>query len=83
MENGASEIHDSAVDQISLEASVTVLQFPEVYRHSSEGRPAIDAGTGWTQEAVIRIANAHLRASSLQRAVMPMAAIPITSQAAL
>ena len=60
MENRAIEIHDSAVDQITLEASVAVLHFPEVYIHSSEGRPAIDAGTGWTQEAVIRVANAHI-----------------------
>lgn len=60
MENRAIEIHDSAVDQITLEASVAVLHFPEVYIHSSEGRPAIDAGTGWTQEAVIRVSNAHI-----------------------
>ena len=60
MENRAIETHDSAVDQITLEASVAVLHFPEVYIHSSEGRPAIDAGTGWTQEAVIRVANAHI-----------------------
>ena len=60
MENLAIEIHDSAVDQITLEAGVAVLHFPEVYIHSSEGRPAIDAGTGWTQEAVIRVANAHI-----------------------
>ena len=60
MENRAIEIHDSAVDQITLEASAAVLRFPEVYIHSSEGRPAIDAGTGWTQEAVIRVANAHI-----------------------
>ena len=60
MENRAIEIHDSAVDQITLEASAAVLRFPEVYIHSSKGRPAIDAGTGWTQEPVIRVANAHI-----------------------
>ena len=60
MQNRAIEIHDSAVDQITLEGNVAVLHFPEVYIHSSEGRPAIDAGTGWTQEAVIRVANAHI-----------------------
>jgi hypothetical protein len=60
VENRAIEIHDSAVDQITLEASVAVLHFPEVYIHSSEGRPAIDAGTGWAQEAVIRVVNAHI-----------------------
>jgi hypothetical protein len=31
-----------------------------VYIHSSEGRPAIDAGTGWSQEAVVRIENARI-----------------------
>ncbi len=60
MENRAIEIHDSAVDQIGLETGVAVLHFPEVYIHSSEGRPAIDAGTGWAQEAVIRVANAQI-----------------------
>jgi hypothetical protein len=39
---------------------MAVLYFPKVYIHSSEGRPAIDAGTGWTQEAVIRIGNARI-----------------------
>ncbi|HEX4427361.1 MAG TPA: hypothetical protein VH079_18310 [Terriglobales bacterium] len=60
MQNKVIEIHDSALDQIGLEGGVAVLHFPEVYIHSSEGRPAIDAGTGWTQEAVIRIENARV-----------------------
>lgn len=37
-----------------------MLYFPQVYIHSSEGRPAIDAGKGWTQEALIRIENPHI-----------------------
>ncbi len=45
---------------IALENGVAVLHFPEVYIHSSESRQAIDAGTGWAQEAVIRIGNAHI-----------------------
>ena len=60
MQNRAIEIHDSAVDQITIEAGVAVLHFPEVYIHSSVGRPAIDAGTGWKQEAIIRIGNAQI-----------------------
>jgi hypothetical protein len=60
VENRAIEIPDSAIDQITLEDGVAMLQFPEVYIHSSKGRPAIDAGTGWTQKAVIRVANAHI-----------------------
>lgn len=60
MQNRAIEIHDSALDRIALESGVAVLHFPSVYIHSSEGRPAIDAGTGWTQEALIRIGNARI-----------------------
>jgi hypothetical protein len=61
VQNRAIEIHDSALDQIALQDGVAVLHFPQVYIHSSEGRPAIDTGTGWTQEAVIRIENAHIQ----------------------
>ena len=60
MENRAIEIHDSALDQIGLENGVALLHFPQVYIHSSNGRPAVDAGSGWTQEAVIRIGNAQI-----------------------
>ena len=60
MQHQAIEIHDSALDRISLEGSMAVLYFPEVYIHLSEGRPAIDAGTGWTQVAIIRIDNAMI-----------------------
>lgn len=60
MQNRAIEIHDSTLDQIALQNGVALLYFPQVYIHSSEGRPAIDAGTGWTQEALIRIENAHM-----------------------
>jgi len=58
--NQAIEIHDSTLDQITFESDIAVLHFPRVYIHSSAGRPAIDAGSGWTQEAVIRIGNAHI-----------------------
>ena len=60
MQNRAIEIHDSALGQITVEAGAAVLHFPKVYIHSSEGRPAIDAGSGWTQEAVIRVGSAHI-----------------------
>jgi hypothetical protein len=60
MQNRAIEIHDSMLARIALQSGVAVLYFPQVYIHSSEGRPAIDAGTGWTQEALIRIERAHI-----------------------
>ena len=46
MQNQAIEIHDSTLDQITLESDVAVLHFPRVYIQSSEGRPGIDAGIG-------------------------------------
>jgi hypothetical protein len=63
MQNRAIEIHDSALDQVTLEQDVAVLHFPHAYIHSSEGRPAIDTGTGWTQEAVLRIGGAKIEGS--------------------
>ncbi len=60
MQNRAVEIHDSALDRITLDDDLAVLHFPSAYIHASEGRPAIDAGTGWTQEAVLRIGNAQI-----------------------
>jgi hypothetical protein len=56
----AIEIHDSAFDQVELQDGTAVLHFKKVYIHSSDGRPAIDAGTGWVQEAVVRIGNARI-----------------------
>jgi hypothetical protein len=60
VEKRAIEIHDCAFDQITLQGGTAVLHFKEVYIHSSEGRPAVDAGTGWSQEAVLRIGNARI-----------------------
>jgi len=56
----AIEFHDSALDQITLKEGFAVLHFPQVCVHSSEGRPAIDEGRSWTQEAVIRIGDAKI-----------------------
>ena len=60
MENRAIEIHDSALDKITLEGGVATLYFPEVYIHSSSGLPGIDAGTGSVQEAMIYIGDAQI-----------------------
>jgi hypothetical protein len=66
VQNRAIEIHDSAFDGITLQDGTAVLHFKEVYIHSSAGRPAIDAGTGWTQEAMIRIGNAQVEGTFSQ-----------------
>jgi hypothetical protein len=63
VQNREIEIHDSELDRITFEGVDAVLHFPYVYIHASEGRPGIDAGTGWGQEAVVRIGNARVEGS--------------------
>lgn len=63
MQNRAIEIHDSELDQITFEGADAVLNFPHVYIHSSDGIPAVDSGTGWTQKAMIRVSNARVEGS--------------------
>ena len=60
MLNRAIEIHDSRLDSLSVEGHEAVLYFSRVYIHQSEGKPGVDAGTGWTQVAIIRIDNAMI-----------------------
>jgi len=55
MTNRAIEIHDSKLQSIAISAGHVVLDFSSAYIHQSDGRPSIDAGTGWTQHAVIRV----------------------------
>ena len=45
------EFHDSRVDVISERDGAVVVHFKPAYVHQSEGRPGIDPGTGWNQEA--------------------------------
>jgi len=46
-----------------MEGSQAVLCFSHVYIHQSEGKPGVDAGTGWSQAAIIRIDNAVIGSS--------------------
>jgi hypothetical protein len=43
-----------------MQNGTAVIQVPSVYIHQSEGRPAVDPGTGWTEEAILRIGDAHV-----------------------
>ncbi|HKR31922.1 MAG TPA: hypothetical protein VJT08_15685 [Terriglobales bacterium] len=63
MQNRAIEIHDSEFDRITFEGADALLHFPHVYIHASEGRPAIDCGTGWSQRAELRIGSARVEGS--------------------
>ena len=60
MPNRVIEIHDSALDRIVMENGTALIHFPSVYIHQSEGRLFEDAGTGWTQEAMLRITDAQI-----------------------
>jgi hypothetical protein len=49
--NTAIEIHDSRVIGVAMEGGKTVVHFKPAYLHKSTGRPAVDSGTGWVQDA--------------------------------
>lgn len=63
LKNRSAEIHDSKLDAISVRGREAVLHFSEVYIHESTGRPGIDAGTGWVQEALLSISDAVVKRS--------------------
>ena len=58
--NRVIEIHDSAVDRITTKNGTALIHFPSVYIHLFQGRLFEGAGTGWTQEAVLRIVDAQV-----------------------
>jgi hypothetical protein len=59
--NRVIEIHDSTLERALLLPGKAELHFSSVYIHESEGRPGIDAGTGWVQRAVLRIDGADVK----------------------
>jgi hypothetical protein len=63
MQNRAIEIHDSTLDAVSVRDGQAILHFPSVYIHQSTGAPGIDAGSGWVQEALLRIGEAVVKRS--------------------
>jgi hypothetical protein len=56
----AIEIHDSAVDRITMQDGTALVHFPSVYIHRSVGKLFEDAGTVWAQEASLRITDAQV-----------------------
>jgi hypothetical protein len=60
MPSQAIEIHDSAIDRITMEDGAALIHFPSVYIHRSVGTLFEDAGTVWAQEALLRITNAQV-----------------------
>ena len=58
--NRVIEIHDSTLVEISQSNDETVLYFSSVYIHESEGVPGQDAGTGWSQRAILRLTDSRI-----------------------
>jgi len=63
MKNRAIEIHDSTLDAVSVRDRQAVLRFSSVYIHESDGKPGVDLGSGWVQEALLRISDAVVKRS--------------------
>jgi hypothetical protein len=57
------EIHDSDLETVTVTDGNIVLELAPAYIHVSDGRPGIDAGTGWIQNAVIRVRGGELLGS--------------------
>ena len=53
--NRIVELHDSELEAIVTRGSDTTLVFKHAYVHQSEGKPGIDAGTGWSHRASLFI----------------------------
>lgn len=63
MKNRSIEIHDSKLSAISTRGKEALLHFSKVYVHESSGIPGVDAGSGWVQEAWLRISDAVVKRS--------------------
>jgi hypothetical protein len=63
MKNRAIEIHDSTLVEISVRDGQAVLRFSSAYIHESDGTPGVDAGSGWLQEALLRVGDAAVKRS--------------------
>ena len=63
MANRNIEIHDSELKSLKVSDGHIILELSPAYIHMSDGRPGIDAGTGWIQNAVIRVCGEGLLGS--------------------
>ena len=60
MPNRAIEFHDSTLDSVRADGTNLTIRFSAAYIHESNGEPGLDAGAGWTQEALIHIEDASV-----------------------
>jgi len=55
MPNRAIEFHDSTLDSVHQQGNDITLRFSAAYIHESSGKPGVDAGSGWVQEALLHV----------------------------
>lgn len=60
--NEMIELHDSQLVAFSWADGVAIILLRPVHVHRSEGRPGVDAGTVWLQEAMFTVTNAAVSA---------------------
>lgn len=65
MPNRAMEFHDSTFDGLHWCGTDLTLTFSAAYIHQSEGKPGVDAGSGWVQEVRLHISDATLTGETL------------------
>lgn len=54
--NAAIELHDSVVEAINVTCGAVTIKL-SAYVHRTEGRPGIDAGSGWSQDVELAFGN--------------------------
>lgn len=64
--NKSIELHDSKLDAIITVGAEVIVSLSPAYVHSSEGRPGIDAGSGWLQSATLALGEGSLRVMPAQ-----------------
>ncbi|MCU1299076.1 MAG: hypothetical protein JWO91_3354 [Acidobacteriaceae bacterium] len=64
--NSAIELHDSTLASFQQTDQHIVIVFSPAYIHKSVGNPGVDAGSGWVQEAIIRVEAGSIEAIPLE-----------------
>jgi hypothetical protein len=55
MPNRAIEFHDSTFDGVRKDGTDLTLRFSAAHIHQSSGKPGVDEGSGWVQEALLHV----------------------------
>ena len=63
--NSSIEFHDSRIEAIT-EVGTQIFLFLTAYLHRSEGKPGVDAGTGWKQAAALSFYDAEIESADLE-----------------